>query len=103
MLRVERQDICNTTWLRIEGRLVGAFAEAVRATLVGCRFLASLVVDLTELMFIDASGEEVLVLLARLGAQFVAHNCYSAHLCERLHLPLLKGNVLDCAHPVRGD
>lgn len=103
MLRIERQDLSNTTRLRVEGRLVSAFAETTMAMVVSCKFLSNLIVDLTELMFVDAGGEEVLVWLARMGAQFVAHNCYSAHVCERLHLPLLKENVLDCSHPVQSE
>jgi len=101
MLRVERHDTSNTTWLRVEGRLVGTFAEDVRSAVVGCKFLSSLIVDLTELMFVDAGGEEVLLWLGGMGAQFVADNTYSLDVCERLHLPLLKGNVLDCSHPVQ--
>jgi hypothetical protein len=48
----------------------------------------SLVVDLTEVMYIDSVGEEVLTLLKRLGSQFVAETSYSKDVCERLDLPL---------------
>jgi hypothetical protein len=39
-------------------------------------------------MFIDAIGEEVLLFVKRLGAQFVAETAYSRDVCERLQLPL---------------
>ena len=47
-----------------------------------------LVVDLTEITFIDSVGEEVLVFLGRFGAEFVAQTSYTLEICERLHLRL---------------
>jgi hypothetical protein len=38
-------------------------------------------------MFIDAIGEQVLLFVKRLGAQFVAETSYSRDVCERLGLP----------------
>jgi hypothetical protein len=40
-------------------------------------------------MFIDAIGEEVLLFVKRLGAQFVAETSYSRDVCERLQLPFI--------------
>ena len=51
-----------------------------------------LIVDLTEVMFIDGVGEDVLSLLKRLGAEFIAETSYSLHVCERLGLPLVRSN-----------
>jgi hypothetical protein len=51
-----------------------------------------LVVDVTEVMFIDATGEEVLSLMKRLGARFVADTSYSGDICERLDLPLVRNH-----------
>jgi len=45
-----------------------------------------LVIDLTEVVFVDAVGEEVLSFFGRLGAEFVAPTSYSLDVCERLHL-----------------
>ena len=39
------------------------------------------------MMFIDAIGEEVLLFVKKLGAQFVAETSYSRDICERLNLP----------------
>jgi hypothetical protein len=71
MLRVEVHDASNTTWLQVEGRFVGAFAEDTKAMVVRCKLPSHLVVDLSEVTFVDAEGEEVLLWLACIGAQFV--------------------------------
>ena len=47
MLRVEVHDASNTTWLRVEGRFVGAFAEDTKAMVVRCKLPSHLVVDLS--------------------------------------------------------
>ena len=86
MLRVEICDSAETLILRLEGRFTGDDAEQTR-TLAG-RFAArgKLLVDLTEVVFIDAAGEEVLSFLGQFGAQFVAPNSYVLDVCERLNL-----------------
>ncbi len=92
MLRVELHDASNTTWLRVEGRFVGAFAEETRAMVLRCRLPGTPVVDLSEMTFADAGGEDVLVWLSRIGALFVANSCYTLDVCQRLHLPMLRRN-----------
>ena len=96
MLRVEDHDASSTTWLRVEGRFVGAFAEDTKAMMVRCKLPSHLVVDLSEVMFVDAEGEEVLLWLARIGAQFVANSCYSLDVCQRLHLPSFQESGSGC-------
>jgi hypothetical protein len=94
MLRVEIVDSAETLRIKLEGRLAGNDAEHTR--ILVRPFAAdiqrgtgmTLVVDLTEVMFIDALGEEVLSFWGRLGAQFVATTSYAVDVCERLHLPL---------------
>ena len=88
MLRVECHDIGDTVTLRLEGRLVGEFAQDARHLVTRCKIPLRLVVNLSEVMFVDAMGEEVLLWLARIGGEFVAENCYPLHVCERLHLPM---------------
>jgi anti-anti-sigma regulatory factor len=75
--------------LRIEGRFVGHFAEEATRSVLRRNLPAELVVDLSEVTFADAAGEEALRLLRSMGAKFVAESSYSLHLCEHLHLPLL--------------
>src|ERR1700684_911025 len=88
MLRVELQDVGNTVTMRLEGRFVGPFAKDTRDLVTRCKIPLRLVVNLSEVMFVDAMGEEVLLWLARIGGEFVAENCYPLHVCERLHLPM---------------
>jgi hypothetical protein len=89
MLRVETQELDSALICRLEGRFTGKGAEEVRTLATRCDSNLELVVDLTDVMFIDAIGEEVLLFVKRLGAQFVAETSYSRDVCERLHLPLV--------------
>ena len=86
MLRVEICDSAETLILRLVGRFTGNDAEHTRT--LAARFAArgKLFVDLTEVVFIDAAGEEVLSFLAQFGTKFVAPNSYVLDVCERLNL-----------------
>jgi len=86
MLRVEVRDSAETLTVRLEGRFAGDDAEHTRT--MAARFAArgKLFVDLTEVVFIDAAGEEVLSFLGLFGAEFVAPNSYVLDVCERLKL-----------------
>jgi hypothetical protein len=88
MLRVEFHDAANTVTMRLEGRFVGPFAEEAKELVTRCKIPPRLVVDLSEVTFVDEVGEEVLSWLARIGGDFVAENCYPLHVCECLHLPM---------------
>jgi hypothetical protein len=86
MLRVEISDSADTLILRLEGRFTGNDAEHTRTLTARFEARASLLVDLTEVVFIDAAGEEVLSFLGQSGAEFVAPNSYVLDVCERLNL-----------------
>ena len=88
MLRVEILDSADTLNLRLEGRFTGEDAEQTRMLATRCRMGMQLVVDLTNIIFIDIVGEEVLSFFGRFGAVFVAPTSYSLDVCERLRLPL---------------
>jgi hypothetical protein len=88
MLRVEFQDVGNTVTMRLEGRFVGPFAKDTRDLVMRCKIPLRLIVNLSEVTFVDAIGEEALSCLAQIGGEFVAENCYPIHVCERLHLPM---------------
>jgi hypothetical protein len=94
MLRVETKLSVDTLTFKLEGRLTGEGAEHVR-TLVTRSGEMRLVIDLTEVMYIDAVGEQVLSLLHRLGARFIAETAYSLDICDRLHLPLARNGKSD--------
>jgi hypothetical protein len=89
MLRVQTRELDGALICRLEGRFTGEGAEEVRTLVTRCDSKLELVVDLTDVMFIDAIGEEVLLFVKRLGAQFVAETSYSRDACERLQLPLV--------------
>lgn len=90
MLRVEIHDASNATWFLVEGRFVGVFAEESRTMIMRCKVKSKLVVDLSDMTFVDAAGEEVLQWLERIGAQFVGNSSYALDVCQRLHLPILR-------------
>jgi hypothetical protein len=86
MLRVEICDSAETLILKLEGRFTGSDAEHTRTLTTRLAAREKLLVDLTEVVFVDATGEEVLSFLGRFGAEFVAPNSYVLDVCERLNL-----------------
>jgi hypothetical protein len=89
MLRVTTSQTVDILTFKLEGRLAGERAEQVRTLVTRSKTEMRFIVDITEMMFVDALGEEVLSFLKRLGAQFLAQTAYSLDVCERLHLPLV--------------
>lgn len=87
MLRVEFNDDGNGALrVRLFGRMVGVYAEDARNALAHRQLPPSILVDLSQLTFIDLFGEQVLVWLGRLGAGFIADNVYARSVCHRLQL-----------------
>jgi hypothetical protein len=52
-----------------------------------------LIVDLTEVSYVDSVGEQLLKWLGSVGAKFVAGNVYAVGVCERLRLSTLEGTA----------
>ena len=90
MLRVEMHDSVNALIFRLEGRFTGEGAQDVRTLITRCQIAMRLVVDLSEVTFIDTVGENVLSFFGRLGAEFIAPTSYSLDVCERFHLRLAR-------------
>ena len=89
MLRVEMQESNDALIFRLEGRFTREGAEHIRGLIAQCnRNSTGFIFDLTELLFIDNVGEEVLVFVKGLGAEFIAETSYALDACERLDLPL---------------
>lgn len=86
MFRVEMRESDDTLILRLEGRFTGDDADYTRTLTTRLTASVKLLIDLTEVDFIDAVGEEVLSFLGRFGAEFVAPNSYTLDVCERLNL-----------------
>ncbi len=60
-----------------------------------------LIVDLTEVTFIDSAGEATLSFLSLLGAKFIAQDVYLLDVCNRLNLPLARNKWKEGAPLVR--
>ena len=95
MLRVDILGSADILSLKLEGRFTGIDAENARMLMTRCREGVRLVVDLTEVTFIDSVGEEVLSFFGRFGAEFVAQTSYTLDLCERLHLRVARSEGSD--------
>jgi anti-anti-sigma factor len=92
MLRAEMQDSEKGLVIRLEGRFAGEHAEQVRMLVTRRNIERRLVIDLTEVTFIDSAGEATLSFFSRLGAKFVAEDVYVLDVCRRLNLPPLARN-----------
>ena len=94
MLRMEFYELPECIKMRMEGRLVRDYAEHARS-LVRHSKPSALVVDLSEVSFVDQVGEEVLLWFKEIGVGFTADSVYSRHVCERLHLPITGDSITD--------
>jgi hypothetical protein len=92
MLRVETQESDGALICSLQGRFTGEGAEHVRLLVTRYDSKLELVVDLTEVLFIDAVGEDVLSFIRKLGGEFVAETAYTRDICERLQLPLVRNH-----------
>lgn len=98
MLRVELDDSANVLSLKPQGRLVGEDAKNMHTLMARYRAGMRLVLDITEVTFVDAAGEDLLSVFGGFGAQFIAETSYSRDICERLHLPLACSQASDTAN-----
>lgn len=64
--------------MRLEGRFSGDYAERARTMVTRCSIEMGLIVDLTQVTFVDSVGETVLSLFGRLGAEFIAETSMQA-------------------------
>jgi hypothetical protein len=81
------QDSESGLMVRLAGRFAGEDAEYVRMLVARCSLEKGLVVDMTDVTFIDSVGEATLSFFRQLGAKFVAEDAYVMDVCKRLHLP----------------
>lgn len=86
MFRAEIRWLDNGPTLKMAGKLVGDLAEQARGLVTKDVVPKGLIIDLTEVSYIDSVGEELLKWLASVGAVFVAGNVYAIAVCERLCL-----------------
>lgn len=86
MLRVEIQDSADGLNVKLEGRFTGEDAEHTRILLTRSSKFEGMLVDLTDIEFIDSVGEDTLSFFGRSGAKFIAPTSYTLDVCERLQL-----------------
>lgn len=86
MFRAEIVWLANGPTLKMEGRLVAEWAEQARCLVTADVVPKGLIVDLTEVHYIDSAGECFLNWLGSLGAVFAARSAFGIGICERLHL-----------------
>ncbi len=86
MFRAEIQWLASGPTLKLEGKLVADWAEQARCLVTKDVLPKGLIVDLTEVSYIDSVGEQLLKWLASVGALFVAGNVYAIGVCDRLGL-----------------
>jgi len=89
MFRAKIHQLENGPTLKMEGRLVGDWAEQARSLVMKDSVPKRLMVDLTEVTYVDSVGDQVLKWLESIGAKFIAKGVYAAGTCERLQLPVL--------------
>jgi hypothetical protein len=87
MLRITvTENESEQRWV-LQGRLTGSYAEELTAGWRANRNrpqTQSRTVDLNEVTCIDKDGEQVLLMMIRDGAKFVATGLYTKHLLESL-------------------
>lgn len=88
MFRAQLNQLVSSPTLKMEGSLVGEWAQEAKSLLTNGPVPKGLIVDLTDVSYIDSAGEQVLAWLASIGASFLAKAVYAASVCERLQLPL---------------
>jgi len=88
MFRAQLKQLASGPTLKMEGSLVGEWAQEAKSLVTNGPVPKGLIVDLTEVSYIDSIGEHVLAWLASIGASFKAKAVYAASVCERLQLPL---------------
>ena len=87
MFRAEIQWLASGPTLKLEGKLVADWAVQARRLVTREVLPKGLMVDLTEMSYVDSVGEQFLKWLAGVGAVFVAGSLYGFAICDRLRLP----------------
>ena len=87
MLRIMVSETTSGQRWILQGRLTGSAIEELISSWRAnqrCQPSQSCVVDLNEITAIDKDGEQVLLMMLRDGAKFVATGLYTKHLLESL-------------------
>ena len=93
MFRAEIRWLAEGPVLRIEGKLAGHWAEQAMDMVTKDIVPKGLIVDLTEVGYVDSEGGHLLRWLASIGAVFVARSTYAIAACERLRLSRIQSKA----------
>ena len=88
MFRAQINQLASGPTLKMEGSLVGAWAEEAKSLVTSSPVPKGLIVDLADVSQIDSVGEQLLEWLASVGSSFIPDGLYTASVCERLQLPI---------------
>jgi hypothetical protein len=88
MLRIEFYKTPHGITVRLQGRFVKEFAEHACMLIGESSEPSQFIVDLSDMTFVDAVGERVMIRFKELGVAFTADSAYCLDICERLNLPL---------------
>ena len=83
MLAAEIRWLASGPTLKMKGTLDRDWAAQARSLVRKDVIPAGLLVDLTEVSYIDTAGEDLLKWLASMGAEFTVDDIYAVHVCER--------------------
>lgn len=90
MFRADILWLANGPTLKLEGRLVGEWAEQAKHLVTPDVVPHGLIVELTEVSHVDPAGERLLSWLGSVGAVFASRAVYTTAICERLGLSLVR-------------
>src|SRR5271165_2570150 len=88
MLRIQFYETAHGITVRLQGRFVKESAEHACMLIGKSSEPSRFVVDLSDVTFVDAVGERVLIWFKEMGVGFTADSAYCLDICERLNLPL---------------
>ena len=101
MFRAEILWLGSGPTLKLEGRLVADWAEQAESLVTKDVLPKGLIVDLTEVSYVDSVGEQLLKWLANTGAVFVAGSVYGFAICDRLRLSPVQSRAQAAARKSR--
>jgi hypothetical protein len=90
MFRAEILWLASGPTLKLEGKLVADWAQQAECLVTKDVLPKGLLVDITEVSYVDSAGEQLLNWLASVGAVFIAGSVYAFAVCDRLRLPLMQ-------------
>ncbi|MDR3793009.1 MAG: hypothetical protein P4L03_06480 [Terracidiphilus sp.] len=88
MLRIFLENHGETSIVRIEGKFAGPESFNYVSKLIQGLPPNRVVVDLSEVIYVDAEGEEALFWLSQIGVFFKATSYYTIEICRRLCLKM---------------